>query len=127
MPHRDQLTIRVATADARASRLQELTRDMADTFRHQQNVGCVTLPERVPETGGKGDPVAIGQIILTLIGTGGVAVSLINVLRSYVERKPSLKIEMSKSDGRKLSLQAENLSTHQLAETTKAVQEFLAA
>jgi hypothetical protein len=125
MPQLDQLTIRLATADARASRLQELTRDMADAFR-QQNVGCVTLPEQVPQTGSKGDPVAIGQIILTLIGAGGVAVSLVNVLRSYVERKPTLKIEMSRSDGKKLSLQAENLSTHQLAETTKAVQEFLA-
>jgi hypothetical protein len=96
-----------------ASRLQRITRELTTTLDRQRDLEA-RLPENDSLPGSKGDPVTIGAIVLTLIGSGGVVKSLIDVLKAYIDRQPSLKIEISRPDGSKTSVSAENLSPKQL-------------
>jgi hypothetical protein len=104
--------------------MQQVTRDLAKSIR-EQNLGTIRIEEGPSQTGKKGDPVAIGNIVLALVGSGGVAVSLVQVLKAYVERKSSLSFELSRADGKKVALNAENLGSSQLHETSQIIEKFL--
>jgi hypothetical protein len=88
-------------------------------------VGEVRLKSEDSLPGKKGDPITIGNIILTLIGSGGIAVSLIQVLKSFVERKSSLHFELTQPDGRKMEITAENLDHKNLEQTARTMEAFL--
>ena len=120
----EEVSLHLVCADLDNSKLQDITRDLTKSLR-EQNVGTVRMAESRSEPGGKGDPVMIGNIILALIGSGGVAVTLIQVLKAYVERKASMSFEFSRPDGKKVVLNSENLGKGQMAETAKLVEQFL--
>src|SRR5437867_6683233 len=111
--------IRVSCADLEDSKLQSLTRDLAKSLR-EQNLGTIDAPKQLSQAGEKGDPITIGNIVLALISSGGVAVSLVQVLKTYAERKRSIHFEITRSDGGKLTLSAENLRRTELHETSVA-------
>jgi hypothetical protein len=64
----------------------------------------------------------IGDIFLAALSSGTV-VALLQVLKSYVERKPTLEIELEVA-GNKLKIKAEHLSAEQIAQTMQAVQQL---
>jgi hypothetical protein len=72
--------------------------------------------------GDKGDAVTIGQIALVALGSGGAGAALVQVLKSYIERKPTLRFEIETAGGDKLKLEAEHLSPEQIERTLQAVQ-----
>jgi hypothetical protein len=109
--------------DVSESKLQDLTREMTRSLK-ESRLGSPTLPTEQPNPGEKGDPVQIGAIVLSLIGSHGLAVSLVQVLKVYVDRKPSLKIDLKRNDGQTLTLQTNNLSNKQIEHTAKLVQGF---
>jgi hypothetical protein len=78
------------------------------------------LPEERGGVGAKGDAVTIGQIVLMALSSGTV-VALLQVLKAYLERKPTLRFEIEAADGRKLKIEAEHLSLEQIAQTLQAV------
>jgi hypothetical protein len=121
---KQEYRLQLKCAEMDDSRLQALTRDLSKSLR-QNNVGTVSVPELPSEPGKKGDPVTIGNIILALIGSGGVAATLVQVLKVYVERKPSLHIELSRPDGQKLVLSTENLGESQFQATSRMVDSLL--
>jgi hypothetical protein len=86
------------------------------------------LTARQVETAGglgtKGDAVTIGAIVLAALSSGGVVTDLLQVLKSYVERKPTLEIELELS-GKKLKIKAEHLRPEQIEQTLQAVQQHL--
>jgi hypothetical protein len=51
-------------------------------------------------------------------------VALLQVLKSYVERKPMLRIELETSDGNKVKIEAEHLRPGQIEQTTQAVKQL---
>ena len=73
--------------------------------------------------GKKGDAVAIGQIVLAALSSGTV-VAMFNVLKSYIDRKPSLKLEIETPDGKKLKIDAENLKKTQIDQTIQMAKEL---
>ncbi len=81
------------------------------------------LPEERGGAGTKGDAITIGQIVLMALSSGTV-VALLQVLKSYLERKPTLRFEIEAADGRKLKITAEHFSPEQLAQTMQAVQQL---
>jgi hypothetical protein len=119
-----KLEIKLSCPDLDESKLQALTRDLVRSLR-DQNVGESSLATGESKPGKKGDPVTIGNIILTLIGSGGVAVGLVHVLRAYVERKSSLHFEVTRADGEKRVLNATNFGKGQLESTQNMLAEFL--
>jgi len=98
------------------------------TRRLQQDINQETdLTAAVPETpgglGAKGDVSIIGQILLAALSSGTV-VALFQVLKSYVERKPTLRLELKTPDGRELMLAAEHFSAGQIEQTIQAAKQF---
>jgi Effector Associated Constant Component 1 len=68
--------------------------------------------------GVRGDLVSAATILLTLIGSGGVVVTLIQVLKAYVERDRHLRINIKSKDGTSVEIDGSNLNGRQLNETT---------
>jgi hypothetical protein len=109
MNQESSFRLQLSCSDLDESSLQAITREVVKSLR-DENVGQATLLQPTAQSGAKGDPFSIGNIVLALVGSGGVAVSLVHVLKAYVERKPTLKFELVKPDGTKLSFTAENLA-----------------
>jgi hypothetical protein len=119
--------LQLSCVELNQSTLQSMTREVAKTLR-DQNVGSVSIPaENGARRGAKGDPITLGTIALTLLGSGGVAVSLVQVLKAYVERKATLHFEFTRPDGEKLNLSAENLANKDLQSATAVIEKFIAS
>jgi len=119
-----EFSLRVRCADLDDSKLQSLTRDLVKSLR-EQDLGTIDAPKQPSQAGEKGDPITIGNIVLALISSSGVAVSLVQVLKTYAERKRTIQFEITRPDGVKLALSGENLRHTELHETSVAVEEFL--
>src|SRR5262245_39910333 len=98
----------VSANDLDDDSLQELTRDLCHDLRSDASAEAspATQPD---ESGMKGDFELVGQILIKAIGAGGAIVALVNVLKTYVERKPNLQFEFQKKDGSKLKIKADDL------------------
>lgn len=84
----DDIILKLECADYDDSRIDAVTRDLARSLR-EEGVGAAMASQWDAAPGKKGDPVTIGAIVLTLIQTGGVAVTLLQVLKAYLARKCS--------------------------------------
>jgi hypothetical protein len=95
--------------------IADLSRDMAVRLSRESGI-TATVSESAGPAGSKGDAVTIGAIILSLVGSRGVISSLMNVLKAYVERKPTLASEVQRGD-QKISIRGESLQPQQLEKT----------
>jgi len=104
--------------------LQNLTHRLCRDLRDEVgiNAGLATQPAAI---GHKGDLSVLGQIVLSGLGAGGFAVALVNVLKSYIERKPSLQFELQKKDGDKLTIKAEDLRGDDMTKLTQVIKEAI--
>jgi hypothetical protein len=125
MTRESSFRLQLTCSDLDESSLQAITREVAKSLR-DESVGKATLLEPATHSGAKGDPITIGNIVLALVGSGGVAVSLVQVLKAYVERKQTLTVELVKPDGTKLSFTAENLADKdQMQNAGSVVERFI--
>ncbi len=98
--------------------LQQLTRQLYLSLREDIGVDAsLAKQESVP--GAKGAEWA--QIIVAAIGSGGVAVALVNVLTEWAKRKKSLTIKAEDKNGRKIEITAENQNAAELTELLKSL------
>ncbi|MCI5131103.1 MAG: hypothetical protein D3904_06160 [Candidatus Electrothrix sp. EH2] len=102
--------------------LQDLTFALTRTINQETDV-TASLPEQTGGLGTKGDAVTIGDIFIAALSSGTI-VALLQVLKSYVERKPTLRIEIERPDGNKVTIAAEHLEPGQIDQTTRAVQQL---
>jgi hypothetical protein len=119
-----QITLKLSANDLDQSGLDELSRRLRSTLDQQTDVSA-SLAEGQHHEGQKGDYALVGQIVLSLIGAGGVVTSLITVLKAYVEQKPTLKVVLERPDGAKFSLEAANVKQGELNQTAKTLAKFL--
>jgi hypothetical protein len=71
--------------------------------------------------GGKSDgAVEVGTIILSLIGAGGMGVSLVNVLNSYFNQVPKLEVEFE-ANGKKVKVTATDTEPDKVDETLRSL------
>ena len=103
--------------DAYAILARDLNIDLNDSFeaKFQPQEGV---------SGGKG-VVELGSIILTLVGAGGVAVNLINVLNSYFTRAPKLELELENENGRKIRLSSVDVEPDKIEQTIRILDKYL--
>ena len=102
--------------------LQNLTQRLCRDLRDEAGVDA-HLATQPAVVGHKGDLPVLGQIAIAALGAGGFAVALVNVLKSYVERKPSLQFELQKKDGDKLTIKAEDLRGDDMTRLTQVIKE----
>jgi hypothetical protein len=117
-----ELSLNVFSKELKQTELQELVYELSDDLGKQRGVNATLKSEQSAE-GKKGDPVAIGDIVLRLIAGGGVATSLIGVLRAYVQRVPTLELDFQ-GKNRRLKLRAKNFNADTLDATRKQMEEF---
>ena len=103
--------------------LQSLTARLLRSINQETDL-TARLPEERGGAGAKGDAVTIGQIILAALGSGGAIAALLTVLKSYVERKPTLRFEIKTADGPELKIEAEHFSPEQIAQTMQVVKQL---
>lgn len=118
------LSLRLMDDRSREERLQDLTYQLAADLRQQDGIKSAHPPSEGSKTGQRGDLIAIGTIIVQLAGSAAVA-SLVDVLRAYIDRKPTLEVELQKNDGASLKIRTEHLRPDHADELIRAVQEFL--
>ena len=114
-------TLSLYDSSLSAEDIAELTRRLQLDISEETDL--TARPVEKPGGGDtKGDIGIIGQIFLAALSSGTV-VALLQVLKSYVERKPTLEIELEVA-GNKLTIKAEHLSAAQIEQTMQAVQQL---
>ncbi len=108
-----------------AEDLQSLTARLLRSINQETEL-TARLPEERGGAGAKGDPITIGAIFLAALSSGTV-VALFQVLKSYVERKTTLRFKIKTADGREMILVFEHFSPEQIAQTMQAVKQLFEA
>lgn len=120
------MILSLSSSDLPDDVIQDLTFDLCDDLRRQLDEDARIAEQAPTSPGTKGDPVTIGTIVLSLIGSGGVAVTLINLLKSYIDRGSQLKITLHGKNG-SVEVEAANLRPAQIEQTTKLISTILEA
>jgi hypothetical protein len=97
----------------------ELRRSLLD-----ETEASVAVPTTAAAEGAKGDPITIGAVALTFL-TSGAAISMFKVLEAYVTRKRSIEVEISRPDGGKFVLRAQDVTPADLAATQRVFEKFV--
>ena len=116
-------TLQLAANDLSGEDLQKLTLELSKTLNDETEAKAA-IPEKSGGPGSKGDPITLGTIILTALSSGTV-VALFNVIKSYIERKPSLELELKSKDGQQLNIKAEQLHKDQIEHTIQLAKDFI--
>jgi hypothetical protein len=116
-------TLQLTANDLSDEDLQKLTLELSKTLNDETEANA-TLPEKTGESGTKGDPITLGTIIITALSSGTV-VALFNVIKSYIERKPSLELQLKSKDGREFNIKAEQLHKDQMDHTIQLAKDFI--
>ncbi len=106
-----EVELSLASSRLNEDTIDRLTRDLSRTLIEKTEISVET-PRRPASEGAKGEPVTIGVLLLAFF-TRGAAIALLNVLKSYVEREPTLKISLDKPDGTHIEIDAKNLRKDQ--------------
>jgi len=118
-------TLSITSSDIDAEDLHELTLDLCRTINSETDITAEPAQSPQHRRGVKGDMLAIGTIVLGgLLGSGGVVVTLINVLKSHLERGRPMEIELERPDGAKLKIKGDDVKEDQLDRTMKLAQDF---
>jgi hypothetical protein len=102
--------------------IQELAIELKNSVNQETDL-TARLPEETGGLGTKGDAVTLGQMFLAALSSGTV-VALLQLLKSYIERTPKIKITIEHPDGRKMSIEGEDLKAGQLEQTTEAMKQL---
>lgn len=103
--------------DALGMLMRDMNADLNEEFESK-------FEEQAGSAGGKG-LMEFAPIILSLVGTGGVVVSLINVFNTYLSKSPTLELEMQKKNGNKIKIKAVDLEPERLRQTINVLDEYL--
>jgi hypothetical protein len=117
------VTFSLSASDLDDEALQKLTRQLSRDLRDEAGIESILAKQPAPP-GAKGELEIIGQILVAAVGAGGAIVGLVNVLKAYVQRKPSLQIEMQDEAGRKLIVKADDLRAYDLSKLVQSTQKF---
>ena len=61
---------------------------------------------------------------MTLLGSGGVAVALVNVLKAFFERNSSIQMEFRRDDGKEMRISVHNMKADEIERTRALAREF---
>ncbi len=103
--------------------IQELTTDLCQTIVKETDIDA-KIARGPTQTGTRGEPITLGLLALTFL-SGSSAVALFNVFKSYFDRESSLKLDLQKDDGTKLTINAQNMKPEQIEATLNRFENFL--
>jgi hypothetical protein len=121
-----ELTLALEAEGLSDEQIDRLARSLSRDLRNELPVQEVFMCEQGDLVKGtRGDPITLGTIVLSLVGSGGVAVALINILKVFAGRDRRLKIKIKTKEGAEIQIDAENLSASALDSATQGVDKLL--
>jgi hypothetical protein len=121
---KENLILTVSSNELDLRQIQEVTLDLCSTINRETDITAI-LAEETAEPGSRADlSTVLGTVILPFL-TGGGAVALINVLKSYVDRGTEINFKLERKDGKKLELTSKNLKQDQTDQLLSAINKFL--
>ena len=115
-------TLSIFSPDLDDQKIHKLLGELCADINNETNIRAAFVNQE-GEKGTRGE-ITLAAIALTFL-TGGGAVALINVLRSYLERGSKLAIRLEK-DGKTLNIKAENVRSSQISNTIEEANKFFA-
>ena len=116
------VTLSVSAADLDNDDLHDLTRQLCRDLIVEAGVTAALATQPAALGTKAGDLPVFGEIIIAAISGGGFAVALVNVLKAYVQRKPSLQFELQKKNGDKVKIKADDLRAGDMNHLTAAIE-----
>lgn len=115
------ILLSVSATDLDEESIQELTRQLCQDLRYEAGIES-SLAKESAGSGTKGELEMLGQVLIAAVGAGGSIVALVNVLKAYVERKPSLQIKVQKKSGDAVEIIANDLRGHDLTKLVRTIE-----
>ncbi len=112
----------ISAPDLDDESLQELTRRLCLDLHDEAGIES-SLAERSAGPGTRGDIEIIGQVLIKAVGASGAIVALVNVLKVYVQRKPSLQFEFQTKGGDKVKIKADDLRGDDMTKLVQTIKE----
>jgi len=112
----------ISAPDLDDESLQELTRRLCLDLHDEAGIES-SLAERSAGPGTRGDIEIIGQVLIKAVGASGAVVALVNVLKVYVQRKPSLQFEFQTKGGDKVKIKADDLRGDDMTKLVQTIKE----
>jgi hypothetical protein len=91
-----ELMIQIASDEADASELDAATRRLRAELQAVEGCDISQASTVVPMGAKAGDAISLGQLVLSLVGSGGIAVTLISVLRDWLTRHKDFKLKIKR-------------------------------
>ncbi len=113
-----EINLSLSSDELDKDELQQMTRQLCLALRDDVGVDA-SLARQESSPGTRGAEWA--QIVIAAIGSGGVAVALVNALTEWVKRKKSLTITYVENDGKKIEISAENQNAAELTALLKSL------
>jgi hypothetical protein len=120
-----EILLQLSDLESSPTALLAVTRELANRLSNEPDMK-VSLPEAPTSKGSKGDPITIGALVLSIVGSRGALSSLIGLLKAYIERRPTLAFEFRRGDS-KITVRAENLTSRELGKTSEALRRLMEA
>jgi hypothetical protein len=108
------IALSISSTELSDDRIQDLTLDLCGALNRETDIEA-ELPKSTAKKGSRGEPITLGLILLTIIKSGSV-VAFLSVLRSYLDREPSIKMSIKQEDGTEITIDAKNMNLDQIRE-----------
>jgi hypothetical protein len=108
------IALSISSTELSDDRIQDLTLDLCGTLNKETDIEA-KLPKGAAKKGSRGDPITLGLILLTIFKSGSM-VAFLNVLRSLLDREPSIKMSVKREDGTEITIDAKNMNSDQIRE-----------
>lgn len=109
----------LSSAELDKDELQQLTRKLCSNLRDEAGADAALVTAE-DSPGARGDLPVWGQIVMTLIGSGGVVVTAIKVLEAYVKKNRKVEIKVKTPKG-EVTIKTENCESAEVISQVKAL------
>jgi hypothetical protein len=103
--------------------LHDLSYQLSRTLNEENDIDS-RIASRNEGSHAKGDPMALATLAITLLSTPAI-LALIKSIGEYITRNRSLEVEISRSDGAKVAVKANDLSAAAQERTQQMLENFL--
>ena len=117
------ISLQLHDAALDSENLHDLSRQLCRAIEQETPI-TASLKEGPAEPGTRGDPVTVGAIVMSFLGSGA-AVALFSVFKAYFERHSKLEMTLQRADGKEFRIHAANLGHDQIERTISMAEEFL--
>ena len=118
------MDVRVYIAGEKDRELADrLSRDLLTAMRDEVDANAA-LDTKAAMPGDKADVVTLGALVMAIITTGALT-KFLEVLNSWVSRKPTISYKIKRADGAELEINAEFCSSKGIDQQTEVCRRFL--